>query len=79
MKLIDNARQYPRFWSVRLGVLAAAFVTLAEVAPQVLHSTWVLLPEAVQDSLPDDFLRYVGIALIIGSLLARVIKQERLR
>ena len=78
LELIPDRRNWWKFWSVRLSGLGAVVLMVAEFAPQTLHSTWALLPVAVRDTLPDGFLKYTGIALIILSMIARGIKQKRL-
>lgn len=78
VKLIDNAKDWHRFWSVRLAVLGSALLTLAELGPTYLASVWASLPQEFQDAVPDSVVKYAGIALVILSPIARAIKQERL-
>ena len=78
LELIPDKKNYAKFWSVRLSALAAILMTVIEFAPKTLATTWALLPEAMQAALPDDFLRYTAIILIVGSMVARAVKQRKL-
>lgn len=78
VRLIDNVRDWHRFWSVRLSLLGGALLTLAELGPTYLASVWSALPVEFQAAVPDSVVKYAGIALVILSPIARAIKQERL-
>lgn len=65
MKLIDNAPQAWRMWSMQLFALAA-----------VVQGVWLALPEETKASLPADVVQWATMALSILGAVARVIKQD---
>lgn len=65
MKLIENAPQAWRMWSVQLLAAAA-----------VVQGVWLALPEETKASLPADVVQWVTMALAILGAVARVIKQD---
>lgn len=77
-QLVENARDWPKLWSVRMSVLGGSLVTLAELGPSYVASVWTTLPDAFRDAVPDSVVKYIGIGLVFLSPIARVIKQEKL-
>jgi uncharacterized protein YjeT (DUF2065 family) len=74
MKLVNNARDWSKWWSVRLSIIGGALLTLLEGFPDAANNIIHSLPEGVQ--IPDDILRVVGIICVLASPIARVIKQS---
>lgn len=79
MKLIPDIKNYPKFWSFRLAALGTFILTVLEFAPHWFAVVWGQLPDAVTQTIPESYVRWAGIALIFGSMIARGIKQEKLR
>lgn len=78
MKLVNNARDWSKWWSVRLSVIGGALLTLAEGFPHALATTVNALPTEITETIPDGLLKVIGIVCILASPLARVVKQSRL-
>lgn len=78
MKLVDNAKDWSKWWSVRLSIIGGSLLTLAEGFPHALATVINALPTSVTSNIDADILRFIGIVCIIASPIARVIKQSRL-
>ena len=78
IKLIDDAKDWRKFWSVKLAFIGGALLTLAELGPGYLASAWAALPVEFQDAVPENIVKYMGLAFVFLSPVARAIKQEKL-
>jgi predicted benzoate:H+ symporter BenE len=78
MKLVDDAKDWSKWWSVRLSILGGAILTFMDGFPNALSTVVNTLPHSVTSNIDADILRFIGIACIIASPIARVIKQSRL-
>jgi predicted benzoate:H+ symporter BenE len=78
MKLVDDAKDWSKWWSVRLSILGGAILTFMDGFPNALSSVIATLPHSVTNNIDADILRTIGIACILASPIARVIKQSRL-
>ncbi|MBC7203874.1 MAG: hypothetical protein H5U29_10210 [Pusillimonas sp.] len=78
MTWIPDIKNWWRFWSVRLAFLGGIILVLFERAPEFLAVAWGHLPDAVTDTIPEVYLKYVALALIPASMIARAIKQKKL-
>jgi hypothetical protein len=78
MKLVNNARDWSKWWSVRLSILGGSILTFMEAFPHALATVVNTLPHSVTSNIDADILRFIGIACIIASPIARVIKQSDL-
>jgi len=65
MKLIPNWKQLYKFSSVQFMIAAGA-----------LQSVWVELPADIKADLPKNIVHFVSLALLIGGVIARAIKQN---
>ena len=80
-RLIPQAREWWRFASVRIQLVAAALTGWLWFDPTSLLHVWNLMPRPVRDLLPDNFITSVGAVLFIlsvSSVLARVTRQTKL-
>lgn len=69
-RLIDDARLWWRFWSLRLQAAGVALLSVTEPLTQSLNA----LPADVRGMVP--WLPYLGGALVVAGMLARLIKQK---
>lgn len=67
MQLIDNWRKAWRMFSVQALALLAA-----------LPLVWMGLPEDVKAMVPQDWTKYLMIAIAIGGLVGRMIAQPKI-
>ena len=76
MKLVDDARDWSKWWSVRLSIIGGALLTLAEGFPHALATIYSTLPTSITGTLPDGLIKVIGIICVVASPIARVIKQS---
>jgi hypothetical protein len=76
MKLVDDAGNWSKWWSVRLSIIGGFLLTLAEGFPHALANIYSNLPSAITESIPDGIIKAIGIVCILASPIARVIKQR---
>lgn len=72
MTLVDDARQFWRWWSVRLALVAGVIATTIVNQPQILTGLVAYVPpqyRTVASAL-------VGIVVALAPTLARLIKQK---
>ena len=77
-ELVPVAKNWWKWWSIRLAALGGLILTLFEFAPQWLAVVWAQLPSAMTATIPEVYLKYVAIALIPASMIARMVKQKKL-
>ena len=78
MKLVENSRDWSKWWSVRLSIIGGVILTFLEVYPNVVATVIQTLPDAITQAVGTDILKVIGIVCIIASPIARVIKQAKL-
>jgi len=78
MKLVENSKDWSKWWSIRLSIVGGALLTLLEVYPNVVATVIQTLPDAITQAVGTDILKVIGIVCIIASPIARVIKQAKL-
>lgn len=79
LELIEDWRNFWRFWSVRLGVIGSALTGFLVVFPDQALQAWALLPADLKAYLPEKYMPLVGVAIFVLSMIARVIKQSKLQ
>jgi len=75
MKLVENARDWSKWWSVRLSIIGGTILTLLEAFPNAIATVIQILPDQVTQHVGDEILRIIAIVCIVASPIARVIKQ----
>lgn len=78
IQLIEDWRNFWRFWSVRLGVIGSALTGFLVAFPDQALQAWALLPADLKAFLPEQYMPLVGVAIFVLSLIARAIKQTKL-
>jgi hypothetical protein len=74
--LVDDARNWWRWWSMRLNALGLAILAWVQIDPVSVLYVWAMMPEEVKAILPPRFLVFVGLGLFALSMIARVVKQN---
>lgn len=64
MKLVENAKQAWRWFSVQAMALAAA-----------LQGAWILVPDEMRASLPHGVVQWITIALLVLGVAGRLVVQ----
>jgi phage-related protein len=78
MKLVSDANQWSKWWSVRLSIAGGVLLTFLEAFPNAVATVIQTLPDTITDQVGSDILKVIGIVCVIASPIARVIKQSRL-
>jgi len=66
MKLIDNARNAWRMFSVQAMALAGA-----------IQAAWIAIPPDLQQQVPDNIVKGVTLALLVLGVAGRLVKQDK--
>lgn len=78
---LDDARDWWRWWSVRIQ-MACAFITgFMWFEPSILLNVWNMMPRPVRALLPDNLFTALGavlFALSLAGVLARTTRQPKL-
>lgn len=74
--LIEDAKNFWRFWSIRLNALGLAILSYVQFDPVGALGVWNMMPHAAQAVLPRNILMIIGMLLFVLSMLARVVKQK---
>lgn len=78
MKLVDDAKDWSKWWSVRLSIVGGTLLTITEGFPNALANIYNALPASIIEAVPDDVIKVIGIVCVSASPIARVLKQSRL-
>lgn len=78
MKLIDNARNWWRFWSNRLTLAAMAVFAYYIENYEFINAAWQQDMPTYLSFLSPEVVKYIGFALGFGSIVARQIRQSKL-
>lgn len=75
-RIVDDCRDFWRWWSVRFNAAGLAILGLVSFDPVSALAIWNMMPPHVRAFLPPNFLTIVGMALFVLSMLARLVKQK---
>lgn len=75
-RLVEDARAWHKFWSVRFSAAAAMVTAFLTLCPQWALDAWNSLPGEVKSLLPERYLTMIGVTLMVMSIIARVVRQS---
>jgi len=78
LTIVDDAKDWSKWWSVRLSIIGGAILTFLEAFPHAVATVIQTLPDSVTTQVGDEILRVIAIVCICASPIARVIKQSKL-
>lgn len=78
LELIEDWRNFWRFWSVRLGIVGSAITGVLIAFPDVALSAWAMMPADLKSAIPERYMPLIGVIIFVASLIARAIKQTKL-
>jgi len=78
MKLVEDARDWPKWWSVRLSILGGALLTFLEIYPNAVGTVIQNLPPELKSRVDPEIFRAIGIICVLASPIARIIRQSKL-
>jgi len=73
--LVPDAKDWSKWWSVRLSIVGGAILTFLEAFPNAVTHFIQILPDQVTQNVGDEVLRIIAIICIVASPIARVIRQ----
>ena len=76
MKLVPDARNWTKWWSVRLSIVGGVLLTFLEAFPHAVATVFASLPDEITSTIGEPILKGIGILCILASPIARVIKQQ---
>ena len=78
LEIIEDWRNFWRFWSVRLGIIGSAITGVLIAFPDVALSAWAMMPADLKAAIPERYMPLIGVVIFVASLIARAIKQTKL-
>jgi len=78
MKLVDDARNWSKWWSIRLSLIGGFLLAFLEAYPHAVGHIFAALPPEISGAVSQDILKGIGILCILASPVARGIRQQRL-
>jgi len=78
MKLINDWRESWKFWSIRLGLIGTALTSIFLAAPEAALYAWAALPSDLKSLINPEVIKFIGVAILVLSFIARVIRQTKL-
>jgi hypothetical protein len=76
-RLIDDARLWWRFWSMRLAALGAIVTASAQWFPDAFSTAWNAIPLDMRAYLPAPLLHAIPMILFVAVMVARVVAQGK--
>lgn len=77
VRLINDARLWWRFWSMRLAGLGVIVTALAQWFPDTLSAAWNAIPADMRAYLPAPLLHSVPVILFGLVMVSRVVAQKK--
>jgi xanthine/uracil permease len=78
VKMVDDASNWTKWWSVRLSIIGGAILTFLELYPNAIGTVVQALPSEVRAGIDPEIFRVIGIVCVLASPIARVVKQSKL-
>ena len=78
MRLVSDAKDWSKWWSVRLSILGGALLTFLEIYPNVVGTIIQNLPPELKSRVDSEIFRAIGIICVLASPIARIIRQSSL-
>jgi hypothetical protein len=76
-RLIDDARNWLHFWSMRLAILGAVLTGFVQWFPDTLSAVWNAMPADMRALLPAPLLHSIPVILFVSIGIARVWAQKK--
>ncbi len=74
--LIDDARQWWKFWSIRFSAMGSTLLVAMMAWPQVGLELWGMIPGEVKALLGPRSTLIIPLCFFVASMVARFIKQR---
>ncbi len=73
IQLIEGWKTFARWWSTWLITAGSAIVAFT---PELME-IWRSLPPEVQATMPESWLRYAGVVIVLLSIPAKLVRQQK--
>jgi amino acid transporter len=77
-EFIETANKWHKKFSVWLSAINAGILSFTSVNPQSMISIWNALPEDLKTVLPQNFIQFISVSLIVLSVISSQVKQPKL-
>ena len=78
IQFVDAAKVWWKLWSIRLGAIGSAVVSILIIFPDKALEMWALMPEQFKSFIPPDYMPLVGVIIYMLGMFARFVKQRKL-
>ncbi|MFT0547865.1 hypothetical protein ACMHYO_16240 [Allopusillimonas ginsengisoli] len=75
MKLVHDWKDWPKWTSTWFEAAAVAFFSTIILAPEVILQVWAVIPDELRSEIPQSWLKWIGVVLIVGGSIAKLIEQ----
>lgn len=79
LKLIDEARHWYKFWSVKLGALGTAITSILVLFPDAAIHAWSILPHEMKSKIPPEYMPMIGVLVFVLAIFAVFVKQRNIK
>ena len=77
-RLVPEARQFWRLWTIRLNAIGLALLSWAWFDPVSVLAVWNMMPVPVRNAVPPSALLLIGGVLFMLSMIARLVRQPKI-
>lgn len=78
LELVAHWRTFYKLWSVRFNAMGVALLSGMLAFPQIVADAWAALPPEMKSLLPQQYVMWVPVFLMIVSMYARIVRQPKL-
>jgi len=78
IQFVEAAKVWWKLWSIRLGALGSAVVSLLIVFPDKALEMWAMMPEQFKSFIPPEYMPLVGVVIYVLGMVARLVRQRKL-
>jgi hypothetical protein len=78
LELVAHWRTFYKLWSVRFNAMGVALLSGMLAFPQIVADAWTALPPEMKALLPQQYVMWVPVALMMISMYARIVRQPKL-
>lgn len=76
--LVDEARLWWRWWSMRFNAIGLAILAWVQFDPVSVLAVWNMMPRQVQNIVPEHALSALALVFFVLAMLARIVRQPKL-
>lgn len=77
--LVDDWKDWWRWWSLRLTAAGTTVTGYLIANPDAAINAWNQLPDSIKESITPEYMPFVGIAIVVSGMFARLLAQNNLK